>query len=102
MELLEYLVNKFGPATAKKVYDKIEQVLKSISLYPDPIPPLRNKKDYGNVCSANKPVFTTRSTMIISKLFRAPLKIQMACGGETSRNSAAHLTPVGKQAIGVG
>ena len=33
---------------------------------------------------------------------RAPLKIQMACGGETSRNSAAHLRHVGKQAIGVG
>ena len=35
------------------------------------------------------------------QLLRAPLKIQMACGGETSRNSAAHLRPVGKRPIGV-
>ncbi len=30
------------------------------------------------------------------------LKIQVAYGGETSRNSAAHLRPVGKQPIGAG
>ena len=36
------------------------------------------------------------------QLLKAPLKIQMVCGGETSRNSAAHLRHVGKQAIGVG
>ena len=38
MELWEYLVNKFGPAPAKKVYYKIKQVLKSISLYPESYP----------------------------------------------------------------
>ena len=30
------------------------------------------------------------------------IEIQVAYGGETSRNSAAHLRHVGKQAIGVG
>ena len=30
------------------------------------------------------------------------LKIQVAYGGETSRNSAAHLRPVGKRPIGAG
>ena len=44
MELFEYLVNKFSPATAKKVYDKIEQVLKSISLYPESYPASKKQK----------------------------------------------------------
>ncbi len=30
------------------------------------------------------------------------LEIQVAYGGEASRNSAAHLKPVGKRPIGVG
>ena len=32
----------------------------------------------------------------------ASLKIQVAYGGETSRNSAAHLRPVGKRPMGTG
>ena len=35
-------------------------------------------------------------------LRRATLKIQVAYGGETSRNSAAHLKPVGKRPIAAG
>ena len=35
-------------------------------------------------------------------LRRASLKIQVAYGGETSRNSAAHWKPVGKRPIGAG
>ncbi len=35
-------------------------------------------------------------------MMRASLKIQVAYGGETSRNSAAHLRVMGKRPIGVG
>ena len=35
-------------------------------------------------------------------LRRASLKIQVAYRGETSRNSAAHLRPVGERPVGVG
>ena len=35
-------------------------------------------------------------------LRRALLKIQVAYRGETSRNSAAHLRPVGERPVGVG
>lgn len=35
IELLEYVVNKFGKSKAKEIYDKIEKVLKEISIKPE-------------------------------------------------------------------
>ena len=43
MELLEYLVNRFGVATAKRVYDKVEEVLELIALYPESYPVFRKE-----------------------------------------------------------
>ena len=43
MELLEYLANRFGVATAKRVYDKIEEVLELIALYPESYPVFRKQ-----------------------------------------------------------
>ena len=35
IELLEYVVNKFGKDKGKEVYDRIEKVLKEISITPE-------------------------------------------------------------------
>ena len=43
-----------------------------------------------------------QSNLRFIKTGKASLKIQVAHGGETSRNSSAHLRPVGKQPIAAG
>jgi len=49
IELLEYIVNRFGQEKAKEVYNRIEKVLELISNMPKMYPSSKKKKDLENV-----------------------------------------------------
>jgi len=45
IEILEYVLNRFGQKKAKEVYESIEQILENIATIPEMFPPSKKQKD---------------------------------------------------------